>query len=59
MTVCAVSGMCRVGKWQLAAAHPRRCEEQGWPFIAWINAANRESIIEHLSSLAVPCRGRR
>jgi len=41
------------GKTQLAAAVAARCEEEGWPLVAWINAASRKEIIVGLYELAL------
>ena len=41
------------GKTQLAAAVATRCEEEGWPLVAWINAASRKQIIADLYELAL------
>ena len=41
------------GKTQLAAAVATRCEEEGWPLVAWINAASREELIADLYELAL------
>ena len=41
------------GKTQLAAAVAARCEEEGWPLIAWIHAASRKEILAGLYELAL------
>ena len=46
-------GMRGSGKTQLAATVATRCEEEGWPLVAWINAASREELIADLYELAL------
>ena len=46
-------GMRGSGKTQLAAAVAARCEEEGWPLVAWIHAASRKHIIADLYELAL------
>jgi len=41
------------GKTQLAAAVAARCEEEGWPLVAWIHAASRKEILAGLYELAL------
>ena len=48
-----LTGMRGSGKTQLAAAVATRCEEEGWPLVAWINAASREELIADLYELAL------
>ena len=48
-----LTGMRGSGKTQLAAAVAARCEEEGWPLVAWINAASRKHIIANLHQLAL------
>ena len=48
-----LTGMRGSGKTQLAAAVAARCEEEGWPLVAWINAASRKQIIVDLYELAL------
>ena len=48
-----LTGMRGSGKTQLAAAVAARCEEEGWPLAAWINAASRKHIIADLYELAL------
>ena len=48
-----LTGMRGCGKTQLAAAVATRCEEEGWPLVAWINAASREELIADLYELAL------
>ena len=48
-----LTGMRGSGKTQLAAAVAARCEEEGWPLVAWINAASRKEIIADLYELAL------
>ena len=46
-------GMRGSGKTQLAAAVAARCEEDGWPLVAWIHAASRKEILAGLYELAL------
>ena len=48
-----LTGMRGSGKTQLAAAVAARCEEEGWPLVAWIHAASRKHIIADLYQLAL------
>ena len=48
-----LTGMRGSGKTQLAAAIAARCEEEGWPLVAWIHAASRKHIIADLYELAL------
>ena len=48
-----LTGMRGSGKTQLAAAVAARCEEEGWPLVAWINAASRKEILAGLYELAL------
>ena len=48
-----LTGMRGSGKTHLAAAVAARCEEEGWPLVAWINAASRKHIIADLYELAL------
>ena len=48
-----LTGMRGSGKTQLAAAVAARCEEEGWPLVAWIHAASRKQIIADLYELAL------
>ena len=48
-----LTGMRGSGKTQLAAAVAARCEEEGWPLVAWIHAASRKHIIANLYQLAL------
>ena len=48
----ALTGMRGSGKTQLAAAVAARCENKGWPMVAWINAASRKELIADLYELA-------
>ena len=48
-----LTGMRGSGKTQLAAAVAARCEEEGWPLVAWIHAASRKEIIADLYELAL------
>ena len=48
-----LTGMRGSGKTQLAAAVAARCEEEGWPLVAWINAASRKEILADLYELAL------
>ena len=48
-----LTGMRGSGKTQLAAAIAARCEEEGWPLVAWIHAASRKEIIADLYEVAL------
>ena len=48
-----LTGMRGSGKTQLAAAVAARCEEEGWPLVAWIHAASRKHIIVDLYEVAL------
>ena len=48
-----LTGMRGSGKAQLAAAVAARCEEEGWPLVAWINAASRKHVIVDLYEVAL------
>ena len=48
-----LTGMRGSGKTQLAAAVAARCEEGGWPLVAWIHAASRKEILAGLYELAL------
>ena len=48
-----LTGMRGSGKTQLAAAVAARCEEDGWPLVAWIHAASRKEILAGLYELAM------
>ena len=48
-----LTGMRGSGKTQLAAAVAARCEEEGWPLVAWIHATSRKEIIVGLYELAL------
>ena len=51
---CTVlTGMRGSGKTQLAAAVAARCEEEGWPLVAWIHAASRKEILAGLYEFAL------
>ena len=47
-----LTGMRGCGKTQLAAAVAAKCEDAGWPIVAWINAASRKELIADLYELA-------
>ena len=47
-----LTGMRGSGKTQLAAAVAATCEEEGWPVVAWINAASRTELVADLYELA-------
>ena len=47
-----LTGMRGSGKTQLAAAVAARCEEEGWPLVAWIHTASRKEILAGLYELA-------
>ncbi|MEZ7761077.1 tetratricopeptide repeat protein [Actinomyces oris] len=46
-------GMRGSGKTQLAVAVAARCEEEGWPLVAWIRAASRKEILAGLYEFAL------
>ena len=48
-----LTGMRGSGKTQLAATVAARCEEEGWPLVAWINAGSRKELIADLYELAL------
>ena len=48
-----LTGMRGSGKTQLAAAVAARCEEEGWPLVAWIRATSRKEILAGLYELAL------
>ena len=48
-----LTGMRGCGKTQLAAAVAAKCEDEGWPIVAWINAASREELVANLYELAL------
>ena len=48
-----LTGMRGSGKTQLAVAVATRCEEEGWPLVAWIHAASRKEILAGLYELAL------
>ena len=48
-----LTGMRGSGKTQLAAAVAARCEEEGWPLVAWIHAASRNEILAGLYEFAL------
>jgi len=48
-----LTGMRGSGKTQLAAAVAARCEEEGWPLVAWIHAASRKEILANLYEVAL------
>ena len=49
----ALTGMRGCGKTQLAAAVAAKCEDEGWPIVAWINAASRKELIADFYELAL------
>ena len=49
----ALTGMRGSGKTQLAAAVAARCEDEGWPIVAWINAASRTELVADLYEIAL------
>ena len=48
-----LTGMRGSGKTQLAATVATRCEEEGWPLVAWIDADSRDTLITNLYNLAL------
>ncbi len=48
-----LTGVRGSGKTQLAAAVAARCEEDGWPLVAWIRAASRKEILVDLYEVAL------
>ena len=48
-----LTGMLGSGKTQLAAAVAAKCEDEGWPMVAWINAASRTELVADLYELAL------
>ena len=48
-----LTGMRGSGKTQLAATVATRCEEEGWPLVAWIDAESRDTLITNLYNLAL------
>ena len=48
-----LTGMRGSGKTHLAAAVAARCEEEGWPLVAWIHATSRKEILAGLYELAL------
>ena len=48
-----LTGMRGSGKTQLATAVATRCEEEGWPIVAWIDAESRDKLIANLYNLAL------
>ena len=48
-----LTGMRGSGKTQLAAAVAAKCEDEGWPLVAWINAGSRKELIADLYELAL------
>ena len=48
-----LTGMRGSGKTQLAAVVAAKCEDKGWPVVAWINAASRKELIADLYDLAI------
>jgi len=48
-----LTGMRGSGKTQLAATVATRCEEEGWPLVAWIDADSRDTLIANLYNLAL------
>ena len=48
-----LTGMRGSGKTQLAATVAAKCENEGWPMVAWINAASRTELVADLYELAI------
>lgn len=49
----ALVGMRGSGKSQLASLLAQRCEEQGWPLVAWLRAQSRDSLVADLADLGL------
>lgn len=48
-----LTGMRGCGKTQLAAKVAAKCEDEGWPIVAWINAASRKDLVADLYEFAL------
>ena len=48
-----LTGMRGSGKSQLAAVVAARCEEEGWPLVAWVPAGSREAVLSGLVELGL------
>ena len=48
-----LTGMRGCGKTQLAAAVAAKCEDEGWPMVAWMNADTRKELVADLYELAL------
>ena len=48
-----LTGMRGCGKTQLAAAVAAKCEDEGWPMVAWINATSHTELVADLYELAI------
>ena len=48
-----LTGMRGSGKTQLATAVAARCEEEGWPLVAWIDGESRDKLVANLYNLAL------
>ena len=48
-----LTGMRGSGKTQLAAAVAAKCEGEGWPLVAWINATSHTELVADLYELAI------
>ena len=48
-----LTGMRGSGKSQLATVVAARCEEEGWPLVAWVPAGSREAVLSGLVELGL------
>ncbi|VEI16001.1 tetratricopeptide repeat protein [Actinomyces viscosus] len=48
-----LTGMRGSAKTQLAAAVAASCEDEGWPVVAWVNAASRKELVADLYEVAI------
>jgi hypothetical protein len=50
--VFTLTGLRGVGKSQLAAAYARRCIDEDWAVVAWVDASSREQLLAGYTQLA-------